>query len=458
MTRRKHMASIGKRPGWYSNHAMGYRDDFRGKRVTMMGLGLLGRGVGDAAFLAAQGAQVLVTDKKTEEQLASSLEQLKGCSGITYRLGGHDERDFTDTDMVIKAAGVAVDSPYIAAAKAAGVPVYMSTALAAKYAREAGAVIIGVTGTRGKSTVTHLIHHALCAVGKTAHLGGNIRGVSTLALLPVIRSGDVLVLELDSWQLQGFGDLMISPDIAVFSNLMPDHQNYYPDMEAYFADKANIFKFQREGDALVIGESVREQVAPARPPAAPQVPEPIPDDWQLKIPGEHNRENAALAAAALRAAALTDDDIRRALASFTGVEGRLQLAAEHNGLSIYNDNNATTPEATIAALKALDGGAHNIVLIMGGADKGLALDGLIQEVHTHCKDVILLAGTGTERIRDHFPHAPVCTSLEQAVHEMRMRATTGDIALFSPAFASFGMFANEYERNDRFLALVRPAA
>lgn len=465
IARRKYRVSIGGCLGWYSKSAMGYREFFKGKRITLMGLGLLGRGTGDAAFLAEQGAHVLVTDKKTEEQLASSVQALRQYPSITFHLGGHDEKDFTDCDMVIKAAGVPLDSPYIGAAKAAGVRVYMSTALAAKYAREAGATIIGVTGTRGKSTVTHLIHHVLREAGRTAHLGGNIRGVSTLALVPEIREGDFLVLELDSWQLQGFGDLKISPDIAVFSNLMPDHQNYYPDMDAYFADKANIFAFQKEESTLIVGESVVERVRLAQPPVVPSIPAPLPADWTLKILGGHNRENAALAAAALRAlpagrhgATLSEEGIRHGIESFTGVEGRLQLVAEHNGLSIYNDNNATTPEATIAALRALDRGAHNIVLIMGGADKGLSLDGLIQEVHARCKDVILLKGTGTERIREFFPHAPVCDSLAQAVREMKQRATTGDIALFSPAFASFGMFANEYERNDQFLALVAPHA
>lgn len=427
--------------------------------MTVMGLGLLGRGVGDAAFLAGLGAQVTVTDTKTAEQLAPSVEMLARYPNIVFHLGGPREEDFTDTDMVLKAAGVRLDSPYIAAARAAGVSVVMSTALAAQYARHSGATIIGVTGTRGKSTVTYLIHHVLREAGRVAHLGGNIRGVSTLALVPVIRAGDYLVLELDSWQLQGFGELAISPDIAVFSNLMPDHQNYYPDMQAYFADKAQIFTHQRTGDTLIVGDSIAAQIRKVTPYGfEPIIPPALPTGWMLKIPGEHNRENAALAAAALRAAAVPEETIRSGIESFTGVEGRLQLVSEHQGLSIYNDNNATTPEATVAALKALDHGAHNIVLIMGGADKGLPLDGLIQEVHEHCKDVILLAGTGTERIREHFPHAPVCTSLEQAVRELHMRATTGDIALFSPAFASFGMFANEYERNDQFLALIAPQA
>src|SRR5262249_20572382 len=158
---------------------------------------------------------------------------------------GHDKKDFTEADMVIKAAGVPLHSPEIAAAHKAGVPVYMSTALFAKYARGCGAKIIGVTGTRGKSTITHLIYRTLAHAGVRTHVGGNVRGVSTLAQIAKVEAGDWCVLELDSWQLQGFGELAMSPDIAVFSNLMPDHLNYYPNMDAYFADKANIFTHQK---------------------------------------------------------------------------------------------------------------------------------------------------------------------------------------------------------------------
>src|SRR5579859_4532834 len=117
-----------------------YKDFFAGKRVTLMGLGLLGRGVGDAAFLAGLGAQLLVTDRKSEAELASSLGQLSGLANIHYALGEHRVADFQNTDMVIKAAGVPLDSPYIKAAREARVPVYMSTALFAKFAREAGAI------------------------------------------------------------------------------------------------------------------------------------------------------------------------------------------------------------------------------------------------------------------------------------------------------------------------------
>ena len=331
----------------------GYKDFFAGKRITLMGLGLLGRGVGDALFLAPLCKELCVTDKKTAEELAPSLVQLEQFSNIRYTLGCHTEADFTDTDMVIKAAGVPLGSPEIAAARKAGVPVYMSTALFAKFAREAGATLVGVTGTRGKTTTAALIFHGLKEAGKPVHLGGNVRGLSTLAMIPEIKSGDIVVLELDSWQLQGFGDVGLSPDIAVFTNLMPDHLNYYGgDMEKYFWDKANIFTHQKAGDKLIAGEQILSKIQSSNPPVAPVVPPPLPNEWKLQILGEHNRTNAALAALALRMLGLQEEQIKTGFESFEAVEGRLQFVREVHGVKIYNDNNATTPEATLAALSA----------------------------------------------------------------------------------------------------------
>ena len=438
---------------------MDCKDLFAGKRITVMGLGLLGRGVGDAEFLAQCGAEVLVTDKKTETELAESVAKLKQYKNISFKLDGHDIKDFTSADMVLKAAGVPLDSKEIAAAREANVPVVMSTALFAKYAAEAGAKIVGVTGTRGKTTLSHMIFHALKDSGRKVYLGGNVRGVSTLAMLPSIEWGDIAVLELDSWQLQGFGDLKISPNIAVFSNLMPDHQNYYSDMEAYFADKANIFRYQKEGDSLFVGNNIVEKVNATRPQVAPQVPPQIPADWKLKVVGEHNRENASLAAAALRALGLSEQEIKAGLQSFEPVEGRLQFVRELNGVKIYNDNNATTPEATVAALRAL---GRNITLIVGGSEKGLPLEELVSEIQKHVSHVILLSHDqykGSARLAETLRKESVpfeeANSLEDAV-EAALSHATGTI-LFSPAFASFGMFRNEYERNDQFLKLVNSA-
>ncbi len=434
---------------------MSYTDFFAGKRITVMGLGLLGRGVGDVEFLAKCGAQVVVTDKKNDDQLAASVERLGKYPNVTLRLGGHDLRDFTDTDLVIKAAGVRLDAPEILAAREAGVQVAMSTALCAHFATEVGAKIVGVTGTRGKSSVSHMVYHVLVHAGRRTHLGGNIRGLSTLAMLPLIRADDVVVLELDSWQLQGFGDLQISPNVAIFTNLMPDHQDYYQSMDEYFSDKTKIFTSQHTGDTLIVGKTIAQQIRSMHPPVEPIVPPDLNPDWLLQIPGEHNRDNASLAAAALAALGMGSEEIRDGLETFQGVEGRLQLIDEKNGIRIYNDNNATTPEATMAAIKALDEGKKNIILIMGGSDKGLDMTALWPEILEKCKYLYFLKGTGTASVRTAVPHAPEYDSLEGAFKAALSGAEPGDTILFSPAFASFGMFKNEYDRNDQFLQLVQ---
>ncbi|MBI5458018.1 UDP-N-acetylmuramoyl-L-alanine--D-glutamate ligase [Candidatus Kaiserbacteria bacterium] len=463
---------------------MSYADDFNNKRITVLGLGLLGRGIGDVEFLAKCGAEVLVTDKKTEAELAGSVAKLKKYANVTFKLGGHDAEDFSSgggsafggkgPDMVLKAAGVPLDSKEVAAARAAGIPVAMSTALFAKYAMDAGAKIVGVTGTRGKTTVAHMIYHTLESGmpgrGKgfpefsdrapRPFLGGNIRGISTLAMLPDVKRGDIAVLELDSWQLQGFGDLKMSPDISIFTNLMPDHQNYYKDMDEYFRDKANIFRYQKVGGVLVVGGEIADKVRAEQSPLDPVVPEKIPSDWKLRVVGEHNRENASFANAALQALGLPDDEIKAGLESFEGVEGRLQFVREVNGVKIYNDNNATTPEATIAALRALGG---NITLITGGSEKGLALEELVSEIKKRVSNVILLTHPnyqGSERLAGVLKKAGIpydeARELTAAVTSALEKTKTGTI-LFSPAFASFGMFKNEYERNDQFLELVHRA-
>ena len=429
---------------------------FKGRKVTVMGLGLLGRGVGDAAFLAECGAEVTVTDLKSAADLSESVEKLKTYPNITFVLGEHREEDFEKRDLILVAAGVPLDSPYLQHARAAGVPLSMSAALFAKLSE---LPVIGVTGTRGKSTVAHLMHHTLMQAGKKVVLGGNIRGISNLQLLKEIDDAEVAVMELDSWQLQGFGWEGISPHIAVFTNLFEDHLNYYSDMESYFSDKANIYRNQKVGDVLIAGKSVVDTWISKYPaPNTPLVPKPLPLDWQLQIPGEHNRENAALAMAALAAYGLAESEIRIGVESFSGVEGRLQLVREVDGIKIYNDNNATTPHATTVALAALGREGGNLVLLAGGADKGLDVAPLALSITEHCRQVILTPGSGTDELVSLLHNGTVGVSvvedLKAAVAAARSAAAPGDIILFSPAFASFSQFKNEYDRNDQFMKLV----
>ena len=266
-----------------------YRNYFKDKKVTVMGLGLLGRGVGDSIFLAEYKSKLTITDKKTQEQLASSLLALEKYSDVTYTLGEHTLTDFENKDFILKAAGVPYDSEYISHAKKEGIPIYMSAALVSMIAMKElpDVTIIGVTGTRGKSTTTQLIAHILKENNLRVHLGGNIRGVANLPLLEYIEDTDYLVLELDSWQLQGFGDLKISPHIAVFTSFLDDHMNYYKnDKELYFNDKANIYRYQNKFDVLVASKQAHDEIW--KRDKKKEVFVPDENTFEMNLIGEHN--------------------------------------------------------------------------------------------------------------------------------------------------------------------------
>lgn len=448
-----------------------------------MGLGLLGRGVGDALFFAKAGAELTVTDLKNAEQLASSARKLAKYKNVRLVLGEHRLEDFRPSaaDMVVKAAGVPLDSPFIVEALATGVPVLMSTSL---FAKLTPAQVVGITGTRGKSTVTDMIFQVLSRAarsgakdnksGRRIFLGGNVLGVSTLDLLPKTSPKDIAVLELDSWQLQGFAGAHetkinftaleekggSSPHIAVFTTFMPDHMNYYKgDMARYFADKAHIYRFQNPSDVLVVSEQVARCIKKYGPKPRARVvvarPKDLPKSWHLKIPGEHNRLNAALAVAALRAMNVPEKVIRAGIEAYTGMPGRLEFVKKYKGVDIYNDTNSTTPDATLAALAAFK---NKSILIFGGADKKLDMSALLRVLPRSVKALVVLPGTGTDLIRPALEKmAPVVfvSTMKEAVAQALAHAKAGDRILMSPGFASFGLFKNEYDRGDQFNACLK---
>ena len=434
---------------------------FTGKKITLMRIGLLGRGVGDAAFLARNGAEVLVVDSAPQTEMQASVDALSAYPNIRFKFGPYDLEDFRNCDLVLKGAGTPLHSPEIAAAHAAGIPVRMSADL---FAELSGVTCVGITGTRGKSTTTHMIAAVLERAGKQVLLGGNVRGMSTLALLDEVaaeeaeRAKQIGVLELDSWQLQGFGEAKRSPQVAVFTTFFRDHMNYYlDDMDAYLADKANIFLYQKLDDMLILGSQCEGVVldryaAQIRGKYEVWGESALPREWKLQIPGAHNRYDAALALGVARVLGVADETAREALEAFAGVPGRLELVRTADGVDYYNDTNATTPDATLAALEALS--TKPLILIMGGADKGLDMSPLIEKTK-NVRRVILLSGTGTERIKTELPDAPVFDNLAAAFNDAKAHAQLGDAIVLSPAFASFGMFRNEYDRGDQFNALVQ---
>ncbi len=442
-----------------------YKSFFKNKKITVMGLGLLGRGIGDVAFLAECGARLTVTDLKTKEQLKESLKKLKKFKNIKYVLGGHRVEDFKNKDMILKSAGVSLDSVYIKEAVENKIPVEMSATL---FAKMSGIPMIAVTGTRGKSTVTHMIEHILKSARKKARpiersfgrviLGGNVRGVSNLQLLKQVKKDSIGVFELDSWQLQGFGDSKISPHISVFTTFFADHMKYYEnDMKKYFSDKANIFKYQKRDDILVVGSQALPFIKKWGGKFSSKVITPkenLPEGFVLNIPGEHNIYNANLALEVARNIGIKDSEIKKALANFKSVGGRLELVRNFKGVKYYNDTTATTPEASTAAIHSLCED-HNIILIAGGSDKGLDMSGVVKEMNRCCKGIFLLSGTGTEKIKLKLKNAIEVDSMKKAVILARKVAMKGDVVLLSPAFASFGMFKNEYDRGDQYVKIVK---
>jgi len=453
-----------------------YKKQFKGKKITIMGLGILGRGLGYTKFLAECGADLIVTDLKIRKQLATSIKALKKFSNIKFVLGEHRLKDFKNRDMIIKSAGVPLDSIYIKEARKNGIPVEMDVSLFVKCAPEVK--VVGITGTRGKSMVTALVYEILKKnekfLKKKVYIGGNVRGVATLPLLKKVKAGDILVCELDSWQLQGFrhrqgfggqvGEAGFSPHIAVFTSFMPDHMNYYKNsIKNYFNDKANIFKYQKQGDVLIIRPDVKKLIPKNIKSKLITINTKNINKYNFSVLGEFQKENLACAIEVAKQFNISDVKITQALKNFEWLEGRLQYVKTVKGVKIYNDNNATTPEATIAGIEALSisptrgVGEKRIILICGGADKKLPLDDFIKVVNKYCKAVIMIPGTGTDRL---VSSGKVLVTnkvkdLKIAVKTALGLASRGDTILFSPAFASFGQFNNEYERNDMFLYLIK---
>lgn len=445
-----------------------HKDYFKGRKITIMGLGLLGRGLGDAQFLAELGADLIVTDLKTAKELKPSLKKLSKYKSIKFVLGGHRLADFKNRDMILKSAGVPLDSFYIAEAKKNKIPVEMDASLFAKLAPK-DVTIIGITGTRGKSTVTHLIYEILKADGKRVYLGGNVRGLATLPLIKKVKSGDTVLMELDSWQLQGFGEEKISPHISVFTNFLPDHLNYYKgDMKRYFLDKAHIFLYQKPDDYLITNAGVMKEIKrhglklPQNNLILKEASD-VPSGWKVTLLGEHNKSNISLAVAAAEVLGVPLKTIRKISETFSGISGRLEHVASLRGVDYYNDTTATTPDGAIAALKSLSDLHGGIILIAGGKDKNLNYKDFAKEVKNRVKALILLedaSTTATDKIISALGKKPgisviMALGMKEAVFEATRLANSDDAVVLSPAAASFGMFKNEFDRGDQFTALVK---
>lgn len=397
--------------------------NFKNKKVTIMGLGLHGGGVGSARFFAKAGAKVLVTDLKKQEDLQESINQLKEFKNIKYVFGQHRMEDFKNTDLIIKNPAVPNNSKHLELARGNKVPIDSDIGI---FFELCPAEIIGVTGSKGKSTTTALTVQILQKKYKEVFIAGNIR-ISVLDVLEKINKSSLVVLELSSWQLEGLSQGKKSPHIAVITNIFEEHLDRYKNFEEYISAKKIIFKFQKSEDYLIINQDLEGLAKKAKS--------------QIKFFDGSSQQAAKIIGEIYQ---VSEKDINKAIKNFSGLEGRLEFVKEINNIKYYNDTCATHPEATIYALNKI----NDPILIAGGKDKNLDFSKLNKILNQKIKALILLPGTASDKIK--FRKTIKAENMQEAVLKAKNIAQPGDVILLSPACASFGLFKHEFDRGDKF--------
>jgi len=360
--------------------------------------------------------------------------RLEGAVLVDRSLGNeHDLALLDGIDVLVKSPGVPGDRPLVAAARERGIPVWSEVELGYRWLAPTGTKFVGVTGTNGKSTTTALLGAIFAAAGRDVAVAGNI-GVP----LTSVERADWVVCELSSFQLEDVHELTC--DVAVLLNLEPDHLDRYASFDEYRDAKLRIFERARakivpRGLGLDGIEFSADDPLPAEP----------------LIRGVHNRENAAAATAAARAAGIDDVAIAEALRTFPGIPHRLELVAEHDGIRYVNDSKATNVAAALRGLAAYAG--ETVHLILGGSPKGEDFSPLAAAIGPNVRSVHLIGAEGP-RIGE-VVSGDVDGTLAAAVAHAEELAGPGDVILLSPACASYDQFANFEERGDAFRRLAR---
>ena len=443
----------------------------KGKRVLVVGLGR--SGVAAALFLKELGAQVTVSDTKTEEELASEIPALLD-RGIAVETGRHGERTFREADLIVISPGVPVNVPQLKLARERGIPVIGEIELAARFLRGR---IIAITGSNGKTTTTALSAQVVAGSGARVQVGGNI-GTPAISLAPASTDASYNVLEISSFQLETIESFR--PMIAVVLNVTPDHLDRHRDFEGYVAAKARIFENQGPGDYAVLnaedptcvrmaamtkarvcwfsrirevetGALVRDGRIYWRDRNGEQAIMPVGD---IGLKGAHNVENVLAAVCVGMIVGCKPARIQQAVREFKAVEHRLEYVATVNGVEYFNDSKATNVDATIKALEAFPGNIH---IILGGKHKGSPYTPLRSLLKQRAKRAYTI-GAAAETIENDIRGAVECVraaTLENAIRRAAENAVAGDIVLLAPACASFDQFQSYEQRGQVFKQAVK---
>lgn len=423
-------------------------DSYKNKKVTIMGLGVIEKGSGFsvARFLARKGAKVIVTDHTKRSQLNSStINQLKWFKNIKLVLGKHRKEDFKGRDLIVRNPGVHWDSEYLAIAKKEGTPIVNDLSIFFHEIKDKDVKVVGVTGTRGKTTTTYLIYEILKKkYRKKVWIGGNV-GNSPLNFVDDIKKGDIVVLEVSSFQLHELKKERFN--VAVMTNLLPDHLNFYRSMVEYRKDKENVFKNQTEDDYIVLNR---------RDPVVKKMIHHTPaygyyfteiDFTPKHLKGRHNLANADAAKKVGEIFKVPKNTIRQTIMNFRGVPNRLEMVRKYQGREFYNDTTATSPDAGMAALDAFDEG---VILISGGNTKGLDLEEFKDEIAKKAKMLILLPGNANKDL----PAGLEAEDMKDAVKKAWEQSEKGDVILLSPGLTWLPVM-NEFARGEEFVKEVK---
>lgn len=420
--------------------------------VLVFGLGSYSAGSGSSAalYLAKQGHKVVITDLKTRDQFPKRIiQQLEQFEHVELILGRHRKQDIIRAEYIVRNPGVP-DNAYIQYAKKLGKHITNDVGIFLQELRKrpscSSVRIVGITGTRGKSTTTALTTTILQAKfgEKRVHIGGNI-GNSPLNFLHKIKQGDIVVLELSSWLLRDLHQPKFT--VAVVTNLLPDHLNYYPSMRLYQADKERIFLGQTQQELAVVNQGdvrVKQMAKKTKAQVRFFGPKKISG---VQILGEHNQYNIGAAWEVGKIFGVQSLVMRQAICDFPGVPNRLEKIRVYQGRIFYNDTTATTPDATIAALRAFP---RKIILIAGGNSKQLALKNLVQEIKRKVKVLILLPGNANHD----FPPGLHVADMKSAVRMAWDVSHAGDVIVLSPGVTWLPLM-NEFERGKQFVRAVR---
>ncbi|HNW76843.1 MAG TPA: UDP-N-acetylmuramoyl-L-alanine--D-glutamate ligase [Bacteroidales bacterium] len=434
------------------------RNMMKGKRVLLLGFGREGQVSYQVIRQALPGQRLIVADGNEKIR---DHELLRGDPDIDFQVGPGYLDGLDRFDLIVKSPGITLKDivPAVDPARITS----QTDLFLRKYSRQ----IIGVTGTKGKSTTSSLIYHILNNTGVESLLLGNI-GTPAFHFLDKITPSTTIVFELSSHQLQY---VICSPHIAILLNLYQEHLDAYRSFLEYQLAKMNITRFQQEGDYFIYNSDdqiVAGHAAAFRkrqtliPFSLSEVRDPVLGHLHNRyLRGDHNRMNAMAAVKACRLCGLADDDIAEGLDSFKGLAHRMEYAGRYHGIDFYNDSIATIPEACMAAVRAIPGVD---TLILGGFDRGISYDGLAQFLVQSEVSTFILTGMAGERIAQAMEAVGIQGKRLIRIHRFDDFAgyavkytRPGHVCLLSPAAASYDEFRSFEERGMRFTELISKA-